>query len=129
MRTLINSTVMTMVLLCATAALAATKAEVSVPFSFHAQHQDFPAGKYLITVDFQHNLLTLSSETNTKLSARWVTGPADSNAQDEKLTLKFDGSGSNHTLHSIQLGNRITTRLDASPRIATRAIAKNSRGQ
>lgn len=129
MRALINSAVMTLVLLCATAALAANKAEVSVPFSFHAQHQDFPAGKYLITVDTQHNLLTLSSETNTKLSARWITGPADSNIQDEKLTIKFDGSGSHHTLHSIQLGNRITTRLDTSPRIAMRAIAKNSRGQ
>jgi hypothetical protein len=129
MRSLINSTVMAMVLLCATAALAANKAEVSVPFSFHAQHQEFPAGKYLITIDSQHNLLTLSSETNTKLSAHWITGPADSDFQNEKLTIKFDGSGSNHTLHSIQLGNRITTRLDASPRIATRAIAKNSRGQ
>ncbi len=129
MRALINSTVMTMVLLCATAALAATKAEVSVPFNFQAQHQNFPAGKYLITIDSQHNLLTLSSETNTKLSARWITGPADSNVQDEKLTLKFDGSGSGHTLHSIQLGNRITTRLDASPRIAMSAIAKNWRGQ
>lgn len=129
MRTLINSTVMTMVLLCATAALAANKAEVSVPFSFHAQHQDFPAGKYLITVDSQHNLLTLSSETNTKLSARWITGPADSDFQNEKLTIKFDGSGSHHTLHSIQLGNRITTTLDAAPRNAASVIAKNSRGQ
>ena len=129
MRTLINSTVMAMVLLCATAALAATKAEVSVPFSFHAQHQDFPAGKYLITVDSQHNLLTLSSETNTKLSARWITGPADSDFQNEKLTIKFDGSGSHHTLHSIQLGNRITSRLDALPRVAANGTAQKSRGQ
>ena len=129
MRSLINSTVMAMVLLCATAALAANKAEVSVPFSFHAQHQDFPAGKYLITVDTQHNLLTLNSETNTKLSARWVTGPADTNIQDEKLTLKFDGSGSHHTLHSIQLGNRITSRLDASPRNAVTDVAEKSNGQ
>ena len=129
MRTLINSTVMAMVILCATAALAANKAEVSVPFSFHAQHQDFPAGKYLITVDTQHNLLTLNSETNTKLSARWITGPADSNIQDEKLTLKFDGSGSHHTLRSIQLGNRITSRLDASPLNAITGTAEKSSGQ
>jgi hypothetical protein len=129
MRSLINSTVMAMVLLCATAALAANKAEVSVPFSFHAQHQEFPAGKYLITVDPQHNLLTLSSETNTKLSARWITGPADSDFQNEKLTIKFDGSGSNHTLRSIQLGNRITSRLDASPRNAVTGVAEKSSGQ
>ncbi|HEU4983970.1 MAG TPA: hypothetical protein VFT88_14930 [Acidobacteriaceae bacterium] len=129
MRSLINSTVMAMVLLCATAALAANKAEVSVPFSFHAQHQEFPAGKYLITVDPQHNLLTLSSETNTKLSARWITGPADSDFQNEKLTIKFDGSGSHHTLRSIQLGNRITSRLDASPRNAVTGVAEKSSGQ
>ena len=129
MRSLINSTVMAMVLLCATAALAATNAEVSVPFNFQAQHQNFPAGKYLITVDPQHNLLTLSSETNTKLSARWITGPADSDFQNEKLTIKFDGSGSHHTLRSIQLGNRITSRLDASPRNAVSDVAKKSSGQ
>lgn len=129
MRALIRSTVTAMVLLCATAAFAANKAEVTVPFSFHAQHHNFPAGKYMVKVDPHHNVLTLSSETNTHLSARWITGPADANPQNEKLTLKFDGSGSHHTLRSIQLGNRITSRLDASPHTAVSGVAESASGQ
>jgi biopolymer transport protein ExbD len=129
MRTLINSALMTMLLLCATVALAAEKAEVTVPFTFNAQHQNFPAGTYLVTIDPHQNVLTLSSKTDTKLSARWITGPADANPQNEKLTLKFDDSASHHTLRTIQLGNRITSRLDASPRIAVNGIAEKPKGQ
>lgn len=116
MKFMYQSAVLAAAFLCATAAFAANKAEVTIPFNFHVHGHNYPAGDYVATVDAFHNVLTLSSKTDTKISVRWITGPADSNPGDEKLILKFDGQGSRHDLSAVQLGSRITTKLDASPR-------------
>lgn len=113
---MIRSVVLATASLCATAAFAATKAVVNIPFSFVSQGQAFPAGQYAATLDTFHNMLALKSTTNTKLSAQWIAGPADFNPNDEKLTLKFDDLGGRHTLRTMQLGPRITSRLDAPTR-------------
>lgn len=113
MRHPIHSAILTGMVLVATSAFAASKATVNIPFGFSSHGQSFPAGQYLASLDENHNILTLSSTAKTSLSAHWVVGPADSNPNDEKLTLKFDDLGNSHTLRTVQLGPRITSRLDA----------------
>ncbi len=113
MKNIFQSAVIASAMLFTTAAFAANRAVVNVPFDFQAHGKTFPAGQYVATVDMQHNLVTLSSATDTSISARWIAGPADSNPNEEKLTLTFDDLGNRHDLRTVQLGPRITSRLDA----------------
>lgn len=129
MKFMIHTAVLATAFLCATAAFAANRAEVTIPFNFHIQGHSYPAGKYVATVDTFHNVLTLSSATNTKISVRWITGPADSNPGNEKLILKFDGQGSSHNLRAVQLGSQITTRLDAPSRHEATSVTGAASGQ
>lgn len=102
---------------CATAAFAASKAVVNIPFNFESKGESFPAGQYVVTLESNDSILGLTSMTNPKLSAHWTAGPADYNPNKEMLTLKFDDLGStHHTLRTMQLGPRITSRLDAPAR-------------
>lgn len=117
MRTILRSAVLaTVSVLCATAAFAVDRTVVNIPFNFVSQGKAFPAGQYIATLDLNHNVLSLSSATNTALSARWAAGPADCDPNNEKLILKFNDLGNTHMLSSIQLGPRITSRLDARSR-------------
>jgi len=116
MTRIFQSAVIASAVLFTATAFAASRAVVSIPFDFQAHGKTFPAGQYIATVDVQHNLVTLASATDTKVSARWIAGPADSNPNDEKLTLTFDDHGSRHDLRTMQLGPRITSRLDAPSR-------------
>lgn len=116
MKNIFQSAVIASAMLFTTAAFAANRAVVNIPFNFQTHGKTFPAGRYIATVDLQHNLVTLASATDTKISARWTTGPADSNPNDEKLTITFDDHGSRHDLRTVQLGPRITSRLDAPAR-------------
>jgi hypothetical protein len=116
MRTMIRTLVFATASLVATAAFAADQAVVNIPFNFQSQGHAFPAGKYIATLDSTHSILALNNATDTRVSARWVAGPADYNPNDEKLTLKFDDLGNSRTLRSVQLGPRITSRLDAPAR-------------
>jgi hypothetical protein len=116
MRILTRSIFLAAASLCATAAFAANQAKVDIPFNFVSQGHMYPAGRYVATLDANHNVLALSSLSNTRISARWVAGPADYNPNDEKLTLKFDDLGDGYSLRTVQLGPRITSRLDAPAR-------------
>ena len=116
MRMMIRSVLLATASLCATAAFAASQAVVDIPFNFVSEGHTFPAGRYAATADPSHNLLALASMTDTKVSARWIAGPADYIPGDEKLILKFDDLGNAHILRSMQLGPRITSRLDAPAR-------------
>jgi hypothetical protein len=116
MRIMLRSVVLATATLCATAAFAAEKAVVDIPFNFVNQGHSYPAGKYAATLEPQFNLIRLSSMENAKVSASWVAGPADFDPTDEKLTLKFDDSGNSHFLRTVQLGPRVTSRLDAPSR-------------
>jgi hypothetical protein len=113
MRFLLRSLVLTSATLCATAAFAANKAVVNIPFNFDSHGRAFPAGQYEVSLDEHENVLTLSSITDTKQSIMWVASPAESNAVAPTARLKFDDVGSIHELHSVQLGPRITSVLDA----------------
>lgn len=129
MKTAIHYAVLATAFLCATAAFAANKAVVNIPFNFASHGKTYPAGQYVATVDPLHNVLMLRSATNTKLSAHWITGPADSNPENEKLILMFDSLGNRHTLRTVQLGSRITSRLDAPSRRDANSTLAEVRGQ
>lgn len=124
MRIMIHTAVLATAFLCATAAFAANRAEVTIPFNFVIHGHNYPAGEYVATGDTFHNVLTLSSATNTKISVRWITGPADSNPGNEKLILNFDDQGSRHNLRAVQLGAQVTTKLDTPPRHEATRVAE-----
>lgn len=117
MRTIIRSVALATISLCATAAFAVNRAVVDIPFNFVSQGKAFPAGKYVATLDTNNNVLALNSATDTRLSAHWSAGPAESDPYNEKLILKFDDLGDGRsTLSTVQLGSRITSRLDGHAR-------------
>lgn len=129
MKKIFQSAVIASAILFTTAAFAANRAVVNIPFNFEAHGKTFPAGQYVATVDLQHNLVTFASTTDTRISARWFTGPADSNPSDEKLILTFDDHGSHHDLRTVQLGSRITSRLDAPSRHEATVLTARVGGQ
>lgn len=119
MKNIFQSAVIASAMLFTTAAFAANRAVVNVPFSFETHGKTFPAGQYVATLDLQHNLVTLSSTTDTRISAHWIAGPTDSDPYNETLTLTFDNLGDHHALRTVQFGPRVTSRLDAPSRHAT----------
>ena len=112
MRFMLRSLVLTSAAFCATAAFAASKAVVTVPFNFETHGQAFPAGQYAVSLDSNSNVLTLSNVANTSQSVNWVVSPAD-RIQNTAVQMKFDDAGYTRELRSIQLGSRITPVLDA----------------
>ncbi len=115
MRSMLRAIVLTSAALCATAAFAADSAVVNIPFNFETHGMAFSAGKYSATLDTFKNVLTLRNVENAKESIVWLVSPADAN-NEKVLRVKFDDLGSTHELRTVQLGSRITPRLDAPTR-------------
>jgi hypothetical protein len=115
MRSMLRSLVLVPAILCATAALASDGAVVNVPFNFEAQGKAFPAGKYSVLLDKNENVMTLRSVAHAGQSIEWAVAPTEANP-DATVSMKFDGSGSMRTLHSVQIGTRTTSVLDAPAR-------------
>lgn len=113
MRSMLRTFVLTSAALCATAAFAADRAVVNVPFNFETHGISFPAGHYSASLSMNKSVLTLTNMENPKESILWTVSPADETAIQKPLLMKFDESGSTHQLRTIQLGSRITPRLDA----------------
>ena len=95
---------------CATAAFAANLARVDVPFSFTAQGQSYPAGRYEVTTDMNHNFVTLANEMDASKQLTWVVGPTEAAKMPTVVT--FDQAGTGYYLKTVQLGNKITPVLD-----------------
>ena len=112
MRFPIRSLVLTSAALFATAAFAADKAVVNVPFNFESHGHAFPAGKYQVSLDKNACVITMSNLTNAE-TVMWTAAPADRGENSPELLMKFDDAGFTHELHSVQLGARITGVLDA----------------
>ena len=96
--------------LCATAAFAANQARVDVPFSFTAKGQSYPAGSYEVTLNPDHNLVTMMSNADAAKQITWSVNPADPAPAPALVT--FNQFGADHTLKTIQLGEHITPNLD-----------------
>jgi hypothetical protein len=99
---------------CATAAFAANQARVDVPFSFTAKGQSYPAGSYAVTLDADHNFVTMTNKADATKHITWSVDPADPIAAPALVT--FDQFGEDHTLKTIQLGEHVTPNLDPPAR-------------
>jgi hypothetical protein len=113
MKSMLRALVLTSAAFCATAAFAADKAVVNVPFNFETQGIAFPAGQYSAELIMGKNVLTLRNVQNPGESILWTVSPADAGDISKALLMEFNDLGATHQLRSIQLGSRITTRLDA----------------
>jgi len=99
------------VTLCATAAFAANLARVDVPFGFTAQGQSYPAGRYDVATDTNHNSVTLVNEADASKHLTWLVGPADAAKMPAVMT--FDQAGSTYSLKTVQIGNKITPNIES----------------
>ena len=95
---------------CAAAAFAANTVRVDVPFGFTAQGQSYPAGRYEVTADSNHNMVTLANEADASKHFTWTVGPAE--VAKAPTVVTFDQAGNSYTLKTVQLGDRITPNLD-----------------
>ncbi len=112
MRFMLRSLVLTSAALLATAAFAADKAVVNVPFNFESHGTAFPAGRYQVSMDPGSHVITMSNMT-TMQTFLWTASPADYTPGTPTVRIKFDDAGVTHELHSIQVAKGITSVLDA----------------
>ena len=98
---------------CATASFAATQARVNVPFNFTAKGQSYPAGTYDVSMDSGSSFVTLASKTDPARQISWLVGPAD--PANKFAVVKFDETGSDYALKTIQMGDKITPNLNSRP--------------
>ena len=94
----------------ATAAFAATKARVDVPFSFTAEGQTYPAGSYTLVLGANESLVTLENQNDASKHIALIVGPTD--PASTPAVVKFDHVGEDYALRTIQLGNHVTPNLD-----------------
>ncbi len=114
MRSILGKLFLAPVLMAAaafTATTAKADATVKVPFNFTVAGQNCPAGYYTVKQDLIHNMVTLQSNYAPR-TFNWFLNPADDVAPSSKVTLRFNELGQSHSLQSVQLGPRITSRLD-----------------
>jgi hypothetical protein len=83
---------------------------VNVPFSFSAMGKSFPAGTYDVHEDLNGCFVTLQQQDGKKVLVS-VLGPGVSNQDDSHVVLRFNVSGEDHVLDSIQLHAKITSHL------------------
>ncbi len=115
MRNMIQKLLLTSAAICLTAAPAAFAAEqaiVTVPFSFQAHGQSYPAGKYSVSLDPAQNVVFLRTYEGPAKNFVWTVGPGDYTGAVSHVKLTFDDVGAVHELHTIQFGQRITASLD-----------------
>ncbi|MBV8629291.1 MAG: hypothetical protein JOZ83_00090 [Silvibacterium sp.] len=113
MRFPLRSLVLTSAALLATAAFAADKAVVNVPFNFESHGQAFPAGEYQVSLDKNANIITIRNMANPAQSTMWTASPAEYMPGSPVLRIKFDGADYTHEIHTVQISSRITSVLDA----------------
>lgn len=131
MRSILGKLFLTPVLMAAaafTATTAKADATVKVPFNFTIAGQNCPAGYYTVKQDLIHNIVTLQSNKALRTFS-WFLNPADDVAASSKVTLRFNELGESHSLQSIQLGPRITSRLDKTDRHSEHAHTQSVQGQ
>ena len=117
MRRIIRLFVLAAVSASATAALAFDRVTVNVPFNFETHGKTLPAGTYKVESASNHYALTLSSNTDTKVTFTWIATPAEFGPNRSTLSLNFDiGADGTHALRSIRLGTLITPLLDVAER-------------
>jgi hypothetical protein len=91
----------------------AAKAEttLNVPFSFTVAGQSMPAGVYTVQQDTFHNQVILRNQDASK-SFAYALRPGDPAPSEVHIALKFEAVGDSHVLRWIQVGSKLTSRLD-----------------
>jgi hypothetical protein len=110
MRINVKALALSTVAFCATAAFAANQARVEVPFSFTAQGHSYPAGSYEVAVNNNNDIVTMVSKADPKMHISWTAGPGE--AINLPALVKFDQVGADHALKTIQVGDKVTPKLD-----------------
>jgi hypothetical protein len=98
--------------LCTTAAFAADRVSVDMPFSFESHGRVFPASRYDVSLTNDRRMLTLTSRTNPADRLTWMTLSADRGPLDPELSLQFDQQGNLPELRTVRLGTYQTPILD-----------------
>jgi hypothetical protein len=114
MRSILRMLVLTPAL-CTTAAFAADRVSVDMPFSFESHGRVFPASRYDVSLSDDRRMLTLTSRTNPADRATWTTLSADKSPMDSELSMQFDRNGSIPELRAVRLGAYRTPILDVHP--------------
>jgi hypothetical protein len=110
MKNITRSLVLAPAVLFATAAFAANTSTLNVPFSFTAHGKSYPAGKYSVSVDANHQIATLASKTETSGSIAGSLAPSDGNPRSQaSVRLEFSTNGSSHELRKIRYGSLSTS--------------------
>jgi hypothetical protein len=112
MRSILRMLVLTPAL-CTTAAFAADRVSVDMPFSFESHGRVFPASRYDVSLTNDRSMLTLTNRTNPADRAAWMTLSADRGPLDPELSLQFDRGGNLPELRAVRLGTYRTPVLDA----------------
>jgi hypothetical protein len=112
MRSMIRSIVFASAALCATAAFAADKAAINVPFSFESHGKHFSAGRYEISLDSQHNTLTMRNTEQSNQILLSSVSPAEFVAGSPQLRLVFANGEETHILKTVQIEASQATHLD-----------------
>jgi hypothetical protein len=90
-----------------------TPTRLNIPFSFTVAGKICPAGAYIIRRnslrDFYY--VTLAGK-NAPQAFSWSMRPGEVDPTDNHIVLKFDKTGNQHALRSIQYGSLVTSRLD-----------------
>jgi len=116
MRFSFRNLVLSSAALCATAAFAAEQKKVEVPFSFVAKHHAYQAGSYIVGVDWQRSVVTLSEIGRSSQPLMWIIVPGAADPSHPKVCLTFDVSGQEHVLRTIQYESFATPNLDGKPK-------------
>ena|SRR5271165_4395173 len=86
---------------------------VTVPFSFNANGESFPAGAYTVEEGMNATLVTLHLKSGGETISLAI-GPGDPGPTDERVVLHFRMSGDQHMLDSIEYRGKTTAHLGGS---------------
>ena len=113
MRITLRSLVLALVVLAASAftTRTASAASVRVPFDFNIDGKTLPAGTYNVTRDMNGQLVTLESQ-DCKYAYSWLVMRDPADQPSHLVTLRFDESGNNYALRTVQYDTLTTKRLD-----------------
>ena len=91
----------------------ASAAVLHVPFAFTVNGQNLPAGEYTVSRDLGSSIVTLVSENRENRKAfKWMIGPGEPAPGVQGVIMRFDQSGGQYELRSIQYNALITSQLD-----------------
>jgi hypothetical protein len=120
MRPMMKMFVFAAALVSTSAAFAASKVRVNVPFSFESHGRMYEAGTYDVALNPSENVITLTNHNHPEKTVMWLASPAEFGPNAPTLSMRFnDGGDGSHELRSIRIATRTTPVLDVRERHAS----------